>query len=194
MLFVAKGSGTRGRFGIECESKALNTVRPFCFVLHTLRSRPASALDLQLKHVYNELMVDDLVKKWTIDSALSLRRIVSRLKICPCGTSAHWVCILELLTEAEKHTNFGFYRDQWVEFGAKVLDTWRLLDHGTGIGFAWLTDDGKLLLEFLRDFGTKDHDMNDGSGHPAWAVEFWGDGGDVSDPYGDWSRSRPNVP
>lgn len=114
----------------------------------------------------------DLVKKWPRDKALKIRTIIDRMNLCGCGSNAHWECVLELLQEAETHSDHGFYRDKWYEFGAKVLDSWGLLDHGTGIGFAWLTEDGKLLLEFLHDFGLEDADMNDETGHPCWAAEF----------------------
>lgn len=130
------------------------------------------------------------IEKWPRVKALKVRGILDRLQICGCGTMAHWKCVLELLSEAEKHTGNGFYRDQWFEFGAKVLDTWKLLEHGMGIGFAWLTDDGKILLEFLRDFGIDDHDEKDGSGQPMWSVEHsWDLKEQEDDAYSEWARS-----
>lgn len=110
--------------------------------------------------------------------------------MCGCGTDAHWECVLELLGEAEKHSDRGFYRDKWYEFGAKVLDGWELVEHGTGIGWAWLTDDGKLVLEFLQDFGTEDHSWDEGTGHPAWSIEYsWSavKASQVIDSYEEWA-------
>lgn len=131
----------------------------------------------------------EMVARWPRNKADQIRKIIERISICGCGSDAHWECILELLCEAEQHKDKGFYRDKWFEFGAKVLDSWELLEHGTGIGWAWLTDDGKLLLEFLREFGTEDHDMNDDSGHPIWSIEHsWGDPGEADDWYGQWAK------
>ncbi len=67
-----------------------------------------------------------------------------------------------LLERAEDHDkNGGFYDAEdaeytWLEFGAKVIDAAGLIEHGTGIGWAWLTEEGKLLLKFLREFGLSD--------------------------------------
>ena len=47
------------------------------------------------------------------------------------------------------------------EFAANCLDSFGLSEHGTSIGYCWLTDDGKLLLQFLQDFP-------DGK-YPEWA-------------------------
>lgn len=109
----------------------------------------------------------ELLAKWPRDRALQVRAVLDRLALCGCGSNNHWECLIELLSEAEHHTEGqGFYRDKWFEFGAKVLDSWGLLEHGTSIGYAWLTDNGKMLLDFLRDFGTDDQD------HPEWVEEF----------------------
>ena len=137
----------------------------------------------------------NLTEKWPRGKALALRGIVGRLNLCACGSSAHWECLLDLLAEAENHSDRGFYRDKWFEFGAKVLDGWALLEHGGAIGFAWLTCDGELLLEFLRDFGTEDHDLNDDSGHPGWSVEFsWDETENEHDEYSRWAAAPPKEP
>lgn len=132
-----------------------------------------------------------VVTRWPRLKALKVRDIIDSLSICGCGTSTHWECILELLTEGEKHLADGpsesFYRDKWFEFGAKVLDAADLLEHGSAIGYAWLTEDGIVLLEFLREFGILDHDELTSAGHPAWASEFsWGAREDQRDAYGLW--------
>ena len=133
-----------------------------------------------------------LPEKWPRGKALKIREIIERLRLCPCGSTAQWDCILELLSEAETHTDRGFYRDKWFEFGAKVLGSWDLIDHGTGIGFAWLSDDGRLLLEFLRDFGVEDYCMDDGSGtHPLWSIELdWDETQNDTDAYAEWAAKE----
>jgi hypothetical protein len=134
-------------------------------------------------------------EKWPRPKAMKIREIIERIDMCPCGTDAHWKVILEVLTEGENHTQNGFYRNEWFEFAAKVLDSWNLLEHGTGIGFAWLTEEGKLLLEFLRDFGTEGYDITDDTGHPLWSIEYsWTLDDDPADHYGRWAKltARPN--
>lgn len=143
--------------------------------------------------------------KWNRTDALKLREIVERINFCGCGTNAHWECVLELLERAENHDAKGsFYRffnekdradprDPWIEFGAKCLDSWDLIDHGTGIGWAWLTDDGKLLLRFLREFSTDDqveHTATDGK-WPLWAVEFgWTSEAKPGDAFAEWEAKQ----
>jgi hypothetical protein len=124
-----------------------------------------------------------VVERWPRDRALEVRAVLDRIDVCGCGTDAHLECVLELLVEAETHSEKGFYRDRWFEWGAKVLDKWELLEHGSEIGFAWLTDDGRLVLEYLREFGTDD------SGQPEWGSEFsWSEVEDGGDSYGEWVR------
>jgi len=119
----------------------------------------------------------NLTDKWPRAKAFRVRTIIDKLQLCGCGSDAHWECVLELLSEAEAHSGNtlapggGFYRDKWFEFGAKVLDSWGLSEHGTSIAWAWLTGDGSLLLEFLRDFGTEDYDFGKENGHPLWSIE-----------------------
>ena len=138
--------------------------------------------------------MNPLSEKWPREKALKIRTIISRMKLCGCGTDAHWQCVFELLCEAESHTKEGFYRDKWFEFGAKCIDSWDLIDHGTGIGRAWLTEDGKLLLQFLRDFGLEDWRTDDDSGHPLWSVEFsWEADAKDGDTYSEWVARDPKA-
>lgn len=146
-------------------------------------------------------MAQEIIDKWPRSKAAKIRTIIGRLDLCGCGTNAHWEIVLKLLEMAEDHDKNGsFYGPDgselatWIEFGAKVLDSWDLTEHGTGIGGAWLTDEGKLLLEFLRDFGTEDHDMNDNSGQPVWATEFsWTETPKDDDWYSEWTREARNA-
>ena len=145
--------------------------------------------------------MSNLIEKWPRKKALQLRGIIERMDLCACGTDAHWVIVLKLLEMAEDHEKNGsFYGNDgdptqpWVEFGAKVLNSWDLLEHGTGIGYAWLTDDGKVLLEFLRDFGIEDHDFNEGTGQPDWSIEFsWSETPAENDSYSEWEKSLAKV-
>lgn len=109
-----------------------------------------------------------------------IQKLFARINLCGCGTEAHWEVIKYLLERADAldkqslDWTHGFYgkaddaSERWVEFGAKVLDHFELLEHGGGIGYAWLTDDGRFLLEWLRKYGTDDGDISD----PIWP-EWW---------------------
>jgi hypothetical protein len=132
--------------------------------------------------------------KWPRSKAAKIRSIIEEMNLCGCGTDAHWVVVQRILDLAAKphdeREGKGFYQDEWWEFSAKVMDGWGLLEHGGGIGGAWITDDGRLLLEFLRDFGTDDYDMNDDSGQPVWATEFsWEETPKPDDWYAEWEKS-----
>ncbi len=51
----------------------------------------------------------------------------------------------------EKFPNMprGCYSSMQHELAAKVLDSYDLINHGTGIGWPWTTDDGKKLLALI---------------------------------------------
>ena len=109
--------------------------------------------------------------------------INSKMRLCWCGSRSEFPLILKLLERAEKRNesykdSISYYEYlycisgniiKWfvVEVFAKVLDSWGLLEHGTGIGWAWLTDDGQMLIDFLREYGTQES-RDDGS-------ELWPD-------------------
>lgn len=101
-----------------------------------------------------------LSQDWPSEKQDALRSIIWKLNICGCGTGETWEIIKLLLQRAQKSQSFYDKAEdassKWVEFAAKVLDAWDLLDHGTGIGGAWLTEEGKLMLKFLNDFGCDD--------------------------------------
>lgn len=141
-------------------------------------------------------MGGEVSNRWNRSDALAVRGIIERINFCGCGTDAHWRVTKLLLEKAEDHNANGSFYDEkdavvpWVEFGAKVLDSFGLTEHGTGIGWAWLTDDGKLLLRFLRDFGTESYCMDDGTGQPEWAYEFSWTGNAVEhDSFDEWEKS-----
>ncbi len=134
----------------------------------------------------------ELKVRWTRPVALKLRDIHDKMGLCGCGTTgreSYWAVLLNLLEEAEDHTEIGFYQNRWFEFGAKVLDSWGLLEHGSGIGGAWLTEDGALLLQFIRDFGV------DNKFHPDWLEEYgWGTNPDpMGDTFSDWFDSLQEI-
>lgn len=92
-----------------------------------------------------------------------------RLNLCNCGSGSNYHMILEMLTriaslrlKATGDMSDSMYQPaedasaRWVEFVAHVLDSWGLIEHGTGIGWPCLTDDGLLVKAFLEDFGTDD--------------------------------------
>src|ERR1700761_7086716 len=96
-----------------------------------------------------------------------LKEIFARLGLCECGSEADWIVILEFLERANNfeaiHSNSGSLtcsshpdaNERFVEFVVKVLDSWNLIDHGDNISNgAWLTDDGRVLQQWLRTYGT----------------------------------------
>lgn len=114
---------------------------------------------------------------FTVEERKQIRSLLwERMKLCQCGSPEQTFQIVkELLERAEDHkANGSFYADahdangRWVEFAAKVIDSWDLTEHGTGIGYAWLTVSGKLLLGFLREYGTDP----DEESWPEWANTF----------------------
>ena len=106
---------------------------------------------------------------WSEEDQTKLRReIIWKMGLSGAPVSA-WE-IVKLLLERAEDEKRGYYdpaegaTSNWVKFGASVLDHWDLIEYGTGIGSAWLTDNGKLLLQFLNEFGV-DYDQ-----WPEWAV------------------------
>ena len=95
---------------------------------------------------------------------------LDKVKLCGCGTS-NWPFILYLLEKAEDHDTKGSFYDaadspqRWLEFAAKVLNEWDLIEHGTGIGYAWLTPEGVSLLAWLRKWGVDEDAWPDGWDH-----------------------------
>lgn len=105
----------------------------------------------------------------------AIRELIDSFGLCGCGTkpSTSWPIIKSLLERAEDHESHGSFYDSmggtpsdWVELLAHVLSSWRLIEHGTSIGYAWLTENGKLILSFLREFGTDEGEW------PEWIYSF----------------------
>lgn len=55
---------------------------------------------------------------------------------------------------SERKETEGMCVNPWKEFAAKVLDGWGLIEHGTTINFAWITEDGRSVLNYLQTYGT----------------------------------------
>lgn len=99
--------------------------------------------------------------------------LITRTGLC-CGTpTEYWPIIQAMLERAERHTetakeeNDSFYDPMmgapgpWVELVAHFLNDRDFMEHGTGIGYSWLTPDGEMLLQWLREHGTDDKSWPD---------------------------------
>jgi len=110
----------------------------------------------------------------------AIRELLWKINLCGCGSigpDAEWSIVRLVLERAEAREDEA-RRDQtpslydkaddaagrWVEFAAKVVDGWGLIEHGGGIGYSWLTGTGGMLLSFLREHGT------DRDEWPVWAT------------------------
>ena len=104
---------------------------------------------------------------------LRYRSAINRVPLCGCG-SGQWDVVLAMLERAAaspKPDGASFYdpmpgkdlSGRAVEIVAHALDHVGLLEHGSTIGFAWLTPGGELLLRFLQKYGI-DHER-----WPEWA-------------------------
>lgn len=126
--------------------------------------------------------------EWTKEKQRIIREdCIWELGLCGCGSTDAYDVVLALLERSEKlgasaigdkvPSFYDSMEDEdltasppWVEFGAKVLDHAGLLEHGSGIGHAWMTEEGTLLLEFLREFGTEEKCDPAEEGWPDWAT------------------------
>lgn len=96
-----------------------------------------------------------MTTEWPESRQIQLSKILSRIGFCGCGSDRKWQTMRLLLENAESHAR-PFYDEAegelfW-EFSANCLDSFGLIEHGTSIGYAWLTDEGEALLAFLREF------------------------------------------
>jgi hypothetical protein len=98
---------------------------------------------------------------------LQIRSIIHAVPLCGCGSSeTMWKIVHDILKRAAVSGagRLSFYDPMpehelsgiAVEFIAQALDKIELLEHGTGIGYAWLTRAGAMLLGFLDEFAKPD--------------------------------------
>lgn len=99
--------------------------------------------------------------------------IQSYCDLCACGTDRVGELLLSCLMFAEHRKRIdsidsteedflpksGFYSNTATELGAKLLDSLGVFEHGGSIGFAWLSEEGDDLYNFLREKAP--HQMND---------------------------------
>jgi hypothetical protein len=73
--------------------------------------------------------------------------------LCGCGSDAVPNLLLEVLRwcalEHEEKGRQGTYRSTEWELAAKVLDSADLVEHGSGIGWPWITPKGKEVLAII---------------------------------------------
>jgi len=95
--------------------------------------------------------------------------------VCGCGSDDYFIFLLELLQDAhnEKKDFKKWENAPWFEFGAKILDKFGLTGHGGSVGSQSLTETGKILFEFLTDFGIRLHP--DWAESIEWEGEFEGE-------------------
>lgn len=119
----------------------------------------------------------------------AIRTAIHKVPLCGCGSTETMWGIVRAVLERNVPTNEphdprpGCYDPMpefelsryGVEFVAQVLSETGFTAHGSGVGYGWLTGAGRLLLLFLRKYGTKGsgglRDMGDTSqGYwPIWA-------------------------
>lgn len=105
--------------------------------------------------------------EYTEEQQKEVRRIISSLNLCPCGSGTEYEIIKSIFDKADsweagQEVNFyeamGNAPSDWVQLVVKFLDGHDLLEHGTSVGFCWTTKKGKILQKFMQDFGM-DYDL-----------------------------------
>lgn len=115
---------------------------------------------------------------YTMDEQKHVRAVLDKINLCGCGSVDRWGIIFQMMKRGESHGpgkesmgsfydpmrdgNFDLSADA-VEFIAHTMEGWGLLEHGTSVGHAWLTEDGEFFLAFLQTFGDYDR-------WPQWAT------------------------
>lgn len=119
-------------------------------------------------------------------SEIAIRTAINKVPLCGCGSSTEmWAIVRDVLARAAvPHAELyvpgerkSFYDPMpehdlsaiAVEFVAQALSQAGFLEHGSSIGFAWLSGAGRLLLDFLRQHGTEQRGMDD----PKWPEWAW---------------------
>jgi hypothetical protein len=110
---------------------------------------------------------------WTPEKQKQIYEIIDRMGLCECGTGENYNPVEECLQRARDKGCMYETSDspdiapapKGMYFVSKVCDSWGLLEHGTGCGWPWMTEDGELLLAFLEEFN------QEGKEFPDWAFE-----------------------
>ena len=89
-----------------------------------------------------------------LDIQTELKEIIEATYFCSCNANFSYLVIKGLLRIAKNNKNCQFYKSPLKMFGALFLDSICLIEHGTGIGSAWITKRGEILLSFLEEYGT----------------------------------------
>ena len=96
----------------------------------------------------------------------------TQLKLYSYKSTTKYEIILSLLKKNNNHELNSFYDklinipENIIKLLTLILNSWGLLDHGTDISFAWLTEDGEIIMEFLRNFGTDENIW------PDWVFQY----------------------
>jgi len=71
--------------------------------------------------------------------------------LCGCDSPGKvYDVLLKYLERLSKDKTGSGYKTAYELFFLYAVDHCGITDHGTSIGYAWLTEDGKQALEFLR--------------------------------------------
>lgn len=86
--------------------------------------------------------------------------ILAACGLCDCGTQRPSIMLISVLQNAAKaaedETRNSNYDSCCSELAAKVLDSYGWVEHGTGVGATWITDDGKRLLDLIESLILKE--------------------------------------
>lgn len=72
--------------------------------------------------------------------------ILARMNWCYCGSDDAERELLDALRRVKE----GRPMDGPWEFKGKVLDAFKLTEHGTNVRTSWLTEEGQVLMSFLE--------------------------------------------
>jgi hypothetical protein len=118
---------------------------------------------------------------------LDIRTALSKLPLCGCGRADKMREIVRdvLARAAQPWPKDGRTRrisldeampqhdlsDIAVEFVAQALSETGHLEHGGSVGGSWLSEAGRLVLDFLREYGCDPGNIGDeAASWPAWAT------------------------
>jgi hypothetical protein len=96
---------------------------------------------------------------------MALLDIVQRIQFCSCGNPDAHLQTIQMGLELHKGEDKDGKLLKWINDNPVVgwfllycLESWGLTEHGSNIGFGWLTQDGEELLMFLRQIKCNHHE------------------------------------